>query len=425
MSSTSSTSNSNAVVPAESVHVSKAAEREAQRIHQRKRISASQIRLSESLPFFGALLMMAPIVMSESIPTAATNGRELLFNATFMHSLNANELDGVIVHELLHLALLHVPRRGLRDHMIWNIAADIHTNGIIASMRPLQLPAGAIEDWRLAPNCVEEIYETLIHDRNSASKSRLSLLRESYKLDIVDLVELPDDGPESHDLRKTSELSARLESQWAGNISCALAMTGVQHHGSIPAALLRSVREANAPQINWQSALWRSVVRTPDDFAGFDRRHLWRGLYVEALESEMVDIDVCIDTSGSVSDVQLSEFLGVLRNIVASYPTVRCRLYYADTQCVGPFEVYVDRPLASAIGGGGTDFRPFFAAVAAQGAADGASRNASPTVIYITDGYGTFPQTAPDLEVLWVVTSGGKLAKDFPFGTVVRMGGQS
>jgi predicted metal-dependent peptidase len=144
MSSTGSTSNTNAVAPVESAPVATAAELEAQRTHQRKRIAASQIRLSESLPFFGALLMMAPIVMSDSIPTAATNGRELLFNATFVHSLNANELDGVIVHELLHLALVHVPRRGLRDHMVWNIAADIHVNGIIASMRPLQLPAGAM-----------------------------------------------------------------------------------------------------------------------------------------------------------------------------------------------------------------------------------------------------------------------------------------
>ena len=83
-----------------------------------------------------------------------------------------------------------------------------------------------------------------------------------------------------------------------------------------------------------------------------------------------------IDTSGSVSDSQLSEFLGVLRSIVCSYPSVRCRLYYADSQCVGPFEVDINRPLASAVGGGGTDFRPFFAAVATRVAADGAHSNA-------------------------------------------------
>ncbi len=417
-------SSTHAVAPVGEAHVTTAADREALQVQQRKRIAASQIRLSESFPFFGALLMMAPIVMTNTIPTAATNGRDLLFNADFVHSLNAQELDGVVVHELLHLALLHVPRRGVRDHMVWNIAADIHVNGIVYSLKQLKLPAGAVEDLGLAPLCVEEIYEKLLNDRNSTSKNRLTLRREAYKLDVLDLVELPDDGVDSHDSKNISELSAQLVTTWTSNVSCALGMAGKQHHGSPPAALLRSVLEANTPQIDWQSALWRSVVRTPDDFAGFDRRHLWRGLYVEVLETDTVDVDVCIDTSGSVSDSQLSEFLGVLRNIVCSYPSVRCRLYYADSQCVGPFDVDVNRPLVSPTGGGGTDFRPFFAAVAARVAADGAFSNASRTVIYITDGFGMFPQAAPELDVLWVVTAGGRRSCDFAFGTVLRMGGK-
>jgi predicted metal-dependent peptidase len=362
--------------------------------------------------------------MTNTVPTAATNGRDLLFNADFVHSLNAQELDGILVHELLHLALSHVPRRGVRDPMVWNIAADIHVNGIVYSIKQLKLPAGAVEDLGLAPLCVEEIYEKLLNDRKSTSKNRLTLRREAYKLDVVDLIELPDDRGDSHDSRDISELSAQLVTTWSSNVSCAIGMAGKQQHSSPPAALLRSVLEANTPQIDWQSALWRSVVRTPDDFAGFDRRHLWRGLYVEVLEADTLDIDVCIDTSGSVSDSQLSEFLGVLRNIVCSYPSVRCRLYYADSQCVGPFEVDVNRPLASAVGGGGTDFRPFFAAVAARMAADGARSNASRTVIYITDGFGMFPQAVPELDVLWVVTAGGRESRDFAFGTVLRMGGK-
>ena len=417
-------SSTHAVAPAGEASITTATDREALQIQQRKRIAASQIRLSESFPFFGALLMMAPIVMTNTIPTAATNGRDLLFNADFVHGLNAQELDGILVHELLHLALSHVPRRGVRDHMIWNIAADIHVNGIIYSIKQLKLPPGAVEDLGLAPLCVEEIYEKLLNDRNDTSKNRLTLRRQAYKLEVVDLVELPDDRGDSHESRDISELSAQLVTTWSSNVSCAIGMAGKQQHSSPPAALLRSVLEANVPQIDWQSALWRSVVRTPDDFAGFDRRHLWRSLYVEVLEADTVDIDVCIDTSGSVSDSQLSEFLGVLRNIVCSYPSVRCRLYYADSQCVGPFEVDVNRPLASAVGGGGTDFRPFFAAVATRVAADGAHSNASPTVIYITDGYGMFPKTAPDLDVLWVVTAGGRESCDFAFGTVLRMGGK-
>ena len=83
-------SSTQAVALTGEARITTAADREALQIQQRKRISASQIRLSESFPFFGALLMMAPIVMTNTIPTAATNGRDLLFNADFVHSLNAH-----------------------------------------------------------------------------------------------------------------------------------------------------------------------------------------------------------------------------------------------------------------------------------------------------------------------------------------------
>ena len=109
-----------------------------------RRIAASQVRLAERYPFFAALLMMAPVVITDSVLTAATDGRQLLFNPEFIEPLSADELDGLIVHELLHCALLHIPRRGEREPLLWNIAADIHINGMIREMPLLQLPAGSI-----------------------------------------------------------------------------------------------------------------------------------------------------------------------------------------------------------------------------------------------------------------------------------------
>jgi len=42
-------------------------------------------------------------------------------------------------------------------------------------------------------------------------------------------------------------------------------------------------------------------------------------------------------------------------------------------------------------------------------------------LIYLTDGYGTFPETEPDQPVLWVVTAGGLASHNFPFGSVARL----
>ena len=40
--------------------------------------------------------------------------------------------------------------------------------------------------------------------------------------------------------------------------------------------------------------------------------------------------------------------------------------------------------------------------------------------VYLTDGYGTFPDTVPKL-LLWVVTLGGLDLAQFPFGEAVRL----
>ena len=45
-----------------------------------------------------------------------------------------------------------------------------------------------------------------------------------------------------------------------------------------------------------------------------------------------------------------------------------------------------------------------------------------PVCIYFTDGYGQFPTEAPELEALWVISSGGLESRQVPFGEVVRMG---
>ena len=60
-----------------------------------RRIAGCQIRLADRHPFFGALLLMCPVRVTTEVPTAATNGAELLFNCTSgQHSLSALTLAG-------------------------------------------------------------------------------------------------------------------------------------------------------------------------------------------------------------------------------------------------------------------------------------------------------------------------------------------
>ena len=67
-------------------------------------------------------------------------------------------------------------------------------------------------------------------------------------------------------------------------------------------------------------------------------------------------------------------------------------------------------------GGGGTDFRPFFERIA-----KGYDTSTPLVSVYLTDGYGEFPDVPPAFPILWVVTPGGLDADYFPFGEVVRL----
>ena len=48
-------------------------------------------------------------------------------------------------------------------------------------------------------------------------------------------------------------------------------------------------------------------------------------------------------------------------------------------------------------GGGGTDFRPVFEEIKKRGVQP-------QFLVYLTDGYGTYPDIAPDYPVLWLST---------------------
>jgi predicted metal-dependent peptidase len=139
-------------------------------------------------------------------------------------------------------------------------------------------------------------------------------------------------------------------------------------------------------------------------------------LYLDALESETVRVFAAVDTSGSVDDRQIRALVGEVQGILRAYPSVICDLYYVDSQAHGPYALAADGVIPPPIGGGGTDFRPFFAAVeAARGAHE------TCLCVYLTDGYGDFPAEPPELPVLWVVTAGGRALEQFPFGQAVRM----
>ncbi len=381
-----------------------------QQIASQKIISASLLRLRMRSPFFATLALFARFIPTQNISTAATDGKDILFNPDYLLSLPTRQQDGLLLHEVLHAALLHVLRRGVRDKEVWNIAADIVVNGIIYQQGYFDLPSGGIRDEKLEHLSVEEIYELLPQQQCQ------------YCLGDLDLLDAPPGDSRGERLSPTQFDSlcetkkAELESHWRNAMQQATVIARTTSQGTLPAGMERELSALDTAQLDWRSYLWRYLVKTPTDYTEFDRRFIGRGLYLETLQGESVKVYVAVDTSGSIDDRLLKMFLSEVRGILNSYPHLECELYYADADVYGAYELNPDSTIPEPQGGGGTSFVPFFHKI--NDSWDGMTTT---VCVYLTDGYGTFPDIPPELPILWVVTPGGLDLSQFPFGETVRL----
>jgi predicted metal-dependent peptidase len=120
---------------------------------------------------------------------------------------------------------------------------------------------------------------------------------------------------------------------------------------------------------------------------------------------------VCVDTSGSIDESQLTAFFGEIYRIWRA--GAEATILEIDA-AVHHTWVYRGRPPTRVTGRGGTAFEPGLAAV----------RQAVPPFdgcVYLTDGHGPAPSTSPGVPLLWVVTPDGSLGDHLRFGRAVQM----
>ena len=91
----------------------------------------SKLRLLYENGFYGVLLSHMKFSIDEECETAYTDGERIAFSPAFMDQLSDPQLDFVLMHEVLHVALLHCFRTGDRQSDLFNIACDIVVNSNI------------------------------------------------------------------------------------------------------------------------------------------------------------------------------------------------------------------------------------------------------------------------------------------------------
>lgn len=393
-------------------------------------VSKIMLKVLSKERFFASLAMSMGYREDSSIPTAATNGRDVMYNRDFICGMSSDEQVGTFLHEILHAALCHVPRRGSRDAFIWNIACDININGQIINSG-YSLPQGCVFDRDLQDLSSEEIYEKLIQegkkrqqqsqqnqsgngksnqngkggssspqDDKSPQEHTYDHIADKYKVNKEQFFE---DMLEGEEL--TEEQKKELRDMWTRR------MQQAKLAGRVPAGMKREMDAFGSSKVPWNEVLRRWTVSHASDFNAFDRRFIYRGDYNDALDGEKLKVHCCVDTSGSVDDIVLGKFYTEVNSILRCYENVEMDLYFCDTELYGPYAITKRTAKPKAEGGGGTRFEPIF---------DHLKKKRKELVIYLTDGYGSFPEK-PGVETIWVVIEGGLESDRFPFGRVIRM----
>ncbi|KXB05388.1 hypothetical protein AKJ51_05095 [candidate division MSBL1 archaeon SCGC-AAA382A20] len=197
-----------------------------------------------------------------------------------------------------------------------------------------------------------------------------------------------------------------------------------KEEGRMPEALERLVDEILEPSLNWRRILRRYILqheREDYDWLKPDRRLLQYGVYYPSPNSEIIDIAIAVDTSGSIEDEDIEKFLSEIKGILESARTYRARLLACDAKIHSDitknqeegFDVgkTVDDFSKSLKGRGGTKYSPVF---------DTLDDERIKVLVYLTDGKCSEDIEKPKYDVIWVLTEDG-ITRHLDFGKIVKL----
>lgn len=369
-----------------------------------KKVQDAITSLVLSHPFFASILLQQKIVENNDIDTFAVNGTHLFYNDKFADSLTFDECKGVLAHEILHIALLHITRKGNRDHSLFNEACDYAINPLLKN-EGFKLPEGALDDKRFHDKSAEDIYRILEKERPPSSKNGGKKNKKGNFGEVL----------QSSTPQKTEE-EVRIQVK--------VAEASARNQGQLSASLVR-LCGLQQSQLNWREIINRFVSEQfPRDYSWSkpNKRFLHHGIILPSLDGKMVGkFAIAVDTSGSVSNNELvamvSEVMGCLETILEDNTTISLPVIYCDAAVCGVqiFETGSEKPEPK--GGGGTDFAPIFAHIAEN--KDGLFDDLRGLIV-ITDGYCDSHGIEPPFPVIWAITTDQGMQFERPFGEIMK-----
>ena len=368
------------------------------------------------VPFFASLMLdmmkiqvgKFPHIFGSDTATAATDGKTVYLDEDFLAGMNLPEAVFLMCHEIGHAMWQHMPRAKKYEstgfdgkefnHKKWNFAGDYVINDMLVKSKIGSMPKGGLHsaDFNHVDHMADDVYRKLPDDpsQNSGGQGQL-------------------------DKHIPSASGQASDAEWKRAVQSAA--EGAKAQGKLPDNLARMVDLLLNPKVPWQellrTILMRAAARDAHTWARPHRRRLiTQGVVLPSYTGFGAgDIVIGVDTSGSISERELTVFLTEIQNILdvakpENVYIVPCDAKVHEVTVCGPNDdLLANQPPLG--GGGGTRFEPVFDWVEEEGIEPAA-------LVYLTDMMGSFPSEPPPYKTIWCSTVEGV---EGPFGTTVEI----
>lgn len=370
-------------------------------------------------PFFGAILAYASFIPDGNIKTACTDGKDIFYNPNFMNSLSLQEQLFVFAHEVCHIAFNHILRSEGKKMKLWNIATDAVINALLHKDR-FPLLEGAIDKPEALYYDAEQMYQKLLEEENEKETPETG---ESLNDQDMQQTSETDVGHDSHSMwekviekKKEQKEVSKEEKQLDDKVKEISEMgerKAFQQNEIIKKKLMEEFCQpvhrkvssesggcidhigVSAPLIDWRRLL-KEAVQYEVDWS-YRNATLEDGVLTPYLEEmPMPETEILLDTSGSISETLLKNFLRECKNIVQ---TSKVKVGCFDDAFYGFTEIKNEKDIDHMIfqGRGGTDF---------DVAVNAFTRRVENKIIF-TDGEARMPSKS--LDAIWIVFGGRKI----------------
>jgi predicted metal-dependent peptidase len=331
-----------------------------------EKLTTARVGLLLKAPFFGNMATRMKLIdASDWCPTAATNGRDFMYNKKFIEKLSVKKLEFLFAHEICHAVFDHFGRLGSRIPQLANIAQDYAVNQILVDERIGEkiTEVKICYDSKYRGMAWEEIYDELY---DKAEKIPMEQLLSQLG-DLLDehIKEEEGAGAGNKDGKGKPSLSKEEAEQIRDEIKNAMIQSAAAAGaGKVPAGIQRLIKNWTEPKMDWRQLVQQeiqSIVRNDYSFQRVNRKSMHSGAILPGMkEATTIDVAISIDMSGSIGDEDATAFLSEIKGIMDQYEDFKINLWCFDTDIYNHKVITHDEAHElveyEPQGGGGTDF---------------------------------------------------------------------